>query len=357
MGNDNNAENFPAASMQSVSPGKKVPEISIVVPVYNVARYLPECLDSILNQSYEDWECVIVDDGSTDLSPEICDRYEEKDSRFRVVHQKNGGLSHARNVGLEYSSGKYVAFVDSDDWLDNDYLATLHSLIKKYDADMAVCGFVKEFSGFKRKKAISYGKEVEGGEELYKELLLGKRLPGYMWNKLIRRNVISKLFPVGKNYEDFYVLSFWAKNIKRIAITPECLYHYRMRKGSITSRSDSKFQMDFIEAIRVRAEELKKNLPELFNIEEEQRYYYTHYLERAKVIARRENVKSARDSAISQIRTELMEIPVPDTRVIGKKLWKRAILLKENPAKFSKKMRLAGFLDLHDRFCATRLYR
>lgn len=117
------------------------PEISIIVPVYNVERYLGECLDSIKSQTFTNWECILVDDGSPDKSIDICEKYSAGDSRFKVVRRSNGGLSAARNTGLSYARGNFISFVDSDDIVYPEYLSRLHSLMIEYDADVVQVGY------------------------------------------------------------------------------------------------------------------------------------------------------------------------------------------------------------------------
>lgn len=115
--------------------------ISIIIPIYNVEKYLNKCIDSILNQTYSDLEIILVDDGSTDKSSEICEYYKEIDNRIRVIHKKNGGLSEARNVGIDIAKGEYIAFLDSDDWADENLYKRLYQLSQKYSSDISMCSF------------------------------------------------------------------------------------------------------------------------------------------------------------------------------------------------------------------------
>lgn len=333
------------------------PLISVIVPVYNVATYLEDCLNSILNQTFKDWECIVVDDGATDNSSDICDSFALKDNRFKVIHQKNKGLSGARNSGLAIASAQYISFIDSDDWIDPDYLSVLYTLITEENADIAQCGYIKEFTTFSRKKPLPSDFTCLEGEAVYGELLFKERLHGYMWGKLFRREIISCLFPEGRIYEDFFVMTRWAKNIRKIVWTSECLYHYRMRKGSLNTKCDAKSQMDFITAITERAEELKKNIPGLFDSNAEQKYFFRYLLERAKLIARNEKNPDIQNEAIDKIREILnSHFPVPDKNTIGKKLWKRANLLNSGTGNFVMKMKLIHRLDIHDKYCACRLF-
>ena len=121
------------------------PLISIIIPVYNVAPFLSQCIQSVLDQTYTHLEVIIVDDGSTDESPAICDKFAKLDTRIKVIHKKNGGLSDARNAGLDIASGDFIGFVDSDDWIDNDMYETLYNLISQYGADISACTHYLEY--------------------------------------------------------------------------------------------------------------------------------------------------------------------------------------------------------------------
>ena len=161
------------------------PLISIIVPVYDVEPYLRKCIDSILIQSYRDLEIILVDDGSPDNCGAICDEYAEKDKRIKVIHKKNGGLSDARNAGLDIATGEYIGFVDSDDWVMPDMYEYLYKAVKEYDADMSVCGYYDYWG-----KTISgrYCQDIQvyKGQEGIKALL-DLKFGNYVWNKLYKR--------------------------------------------------------------------------------------------------------------------------------------------------------------------------
>ena len=163
--------------------------VSIVVPVYKVAACLPVCLDSLMSQTYENIEIVCIDDGSPDECPAILDRYAEKDNRIRVVHQKNGGVASARNRGLEEASGEYIAFVDSDDWVDERYIGVLMQGIEQYGADVAACGFTKV-------SKIGDTKKPESEEAVFckasqEELLNHWSLRRTIWGKVYKSSLLS----------------------------------------------------------------------------------------------------------------------------------------------------------------------
>ena len=118
------------------------PLISVIIPIYNVETFLPSCIESVINQTYENLEIILIDDGSTDKSGKICDKYSENDSRITVIHKDNEGVAEARNTGIENMSGEYFCFVDGDDYVDNEYISEMYSLTKEYDADISMCSYV-----------------------------------------------------------------------------------------------------------------------------------------------------------------------------------------------------------------------
>ena len=178
--------------------------ISVIVPVYDVERYLARCIDSILAQTYQNLEIFLVDDGSPDRCGEICDAYAEKDNRIQVIHKKNGGLSDARNAALDICTGEYISFVDSDDYVSDDFIETMHHAIKDYQAKLAVCGIMKfDESG---KISVDYApsdtEKCVSGEEMV-EMTIWRPAA---WNKLYHRSLFEGIrYPFGKLYEDLFV--------------------------------------------------------------------------------------------------------------------------------------------------------
>lgn len=228
--------------------------ISVIVPVYQVKEYLAECVESLLSQTYREIEVILVDDGSTDGSGELCDAYSAKDGRVRVLHRQNGGLSGARNSGLRIAKGEYVAFVDSDDVVEEAFLETLYRLLQKYQADIAACSF---YRGEKRQRGTEPQKGERHGSRQSREYVIEseqmlkewhgrrKKMETVVWNKLYRRKTLGeslkeRVFPEGKIHEDTYVSHLFADRADRIAVTTQELYFYRVRKNSITGSKFSK---------------------------------------------------------------------------------------------------------------------
>lgn len=218
------------------------PLISVIVPVYKVEPYLEKCVDSLLNQTYQNCEIILVDDGSPDKCPKICDAYAEKDTRVHVIHKENGGLSDARNKGVAESKGEYITFVDSDDYVTEDYVEYLWKLIETYQADISVGGrYVVNMDGTMRQPSIL--KEMRedvvlNGHDAVKESCYGKILTVSACAKLYRRNIIESIqFPVGRVYEDLAVACSVVGQSKKTVIGTKKIYYYQMRNDSIIKSS------------------------------------------------------------------------------------------------------------------------
>lgn len=210
--------------------------ISVIVPVYNVEKYLCECIDSICAQTYQSMEIILVDDGSTDSCPGLCDSYALRDNRIKVLHQANQGLSAARNKGYEVSEGKYIAFVDSDDIIADTYIESLYRLIIKNNAQIAVCDYTRTRNELKTEAGPDY--TLTSGKMLREWHGKRKSIETVVWNKLYKREILESLspeiFPKGKTHEDIYTSHLFVNNAQTIAITTQKLYYYRMRDESIS---------------------------------------------------------------------------------------------------------------------------
>ena len=213
--------------------------ISVILPIYNVELYLKECIESVIRQSYKNLEIILVDDGSTDQSPYICDEYAKMDSRIKVIHKENGGLSDARNVGIQASSGSYIALVDSDDLIAQSFIEELYECCIKSNAMIAVCAYSK-FSN-EDEIIISNNQDdaqIISGRELIKQIYLGEAgAYGFVaWNKLYCRKLFDSVqYPLGRIYEDTFTTYKLFLNSNRIVLLNKALYFYRIRPESIMS--------------------------------------------------------------------------------------------------------------------------
>lgn len=213
-----------------------MPEISVVVPIYNVFSYLQKCVESVLVQSFEDFELLLIDDGSTDGSGELADKLAVDDARVKVFHKTNGGLSDARNYGVRHAIGKYVTFIDSDDWIEESYLEYLYSLLVGNDADISTCYFNKCL-GDKRYpwRRPSAEALVMDSKEALLSLLYQERInvcaPCKLYRVELTRSGIK--YPVGKHYEDVDTTWRFIAESSKVAVGQQPLYNYVMRQGSI----------------------------------------------------------------------------------------------------------------------------
>ena len=223
--------------------------ISVIVPVYNVEKYLNRCIDSIINQTYKNLEIILVDDGSPDNCGKICDEYAKKDSRIKVIHKENGGLSDARNVGINIARGTYVGFVDSDDWIEEEMYEILYNNILKYNADLSTCNFIRTAKNVK--KSYNKGNIIKiytRGEYLKKFFKIGtQECVYYAWNKLYRRELLSKeQYPVGLTSEDVEGTFKYLLKCEKVVTTKKICYNYFYNEKSITESNFSDKDLDLI---------------------------------------------------------------------------------------------------------------
>lgn len=238
--------------------------ISVIVPIYNVEQYLNQCIRSICMQSYKNLEIILVDDGSPDQCPEICDKWAEKDSRIQVIHKQNGGLSDARNVGIYHAKGEYISFIDSDDWIGNDFYQKLWNELHYNKAQIAACKTVKVFESHSEEQKLYSKQKVFACEEALKTLLKGQDFCAVAWNKLYRRDVIGDIrFPVGKLHEDEFFTYRVMANAARLVLIPEAVYYYRQRTGSIMNQWTVK-RLDVLDAFHERLQFLQACYPGLY---------------------------------------------------------------------------------------------
>lgn len=243
-------------------------KISIIVPVYNVERYLNRCVDSIITQTYKNLEIILVDDGANDSSAKICDEYKQKDNRIIVIHKKNGGLSDARNAGIDAASGKYIGFVDSDDWIENKMYEDLYNIITKHNANIAICGFCRtanqnEKIEQKRELITEYTRE-QAIDELHKN----KSIQDYAWNKLYERKLFKDIrYPVGKNMEDKGTTYKLFLITDKVVVTTNKYYYYFNRADSIINKINEKLLTDEATLCIERYVTLKKIYPNMKSLD------------------------------------------------------------------------------------------
>ena len=211
--------------------------ISVIVPIYRVEKFLPQCIESVLNQTFTDFELILVDDGSPDRCPEICDEVARRDARVRVIHQANAGLSAARNAGIEIAHGEWLGFVDSDDYIAPQFYEKLYQTAQRTDADCVMCSVqnVDESGKSIDSALMRVADEVKTGQEVLRKIGRDDVTP-YLtaWNKLYRRKLFNTLrYPAGRQNEDVFVFAELFCQVQRAVCVAEPLYFYRKRIGSI----------------------------------------------------------------------------------------------------------------------------
>ena len=241
--------------------------ISVLVPVYNVEKYLYRCLDSILAQTYTDYEVILLNDGSTDQSGALCDAYAAEHNRFKVIHQKNAGVGQARNVLLAAATGEYITFVDSDDTIEPTYLETLMGDLLETGADISICTW-SEVSETGVRSELSWDSKEKGfqvwtREQAAKSLLYQKSIDNNIWGKLFTAEVIKDAaFPVGKSYEDLAVTYQLFLKSKRVCYRPEALYLYTSNTSGISQSVFTPKRMDLIDNINTLYRDVEKRFPD-----------------------------------------------------------------------------------------------
>lgn len=245
---------------------KKAPLVSVIIPIYNVERYLEQCIISVVHQTYKNLEIILVNDGSPDDSLKICEAWSNRDSRIRVLNKQNGGLSDARNAGLRVASGDLIVFVDSDDWISINMIENMVSEMVKYHADMVICDFVNAYDSGHMDKHIKneFEPKVVNSQELMKLTIEDREITNHVWRRLYKRELIQEdIFPVGKNFEDIYTSPSLISECNQIVILSDAYYFYRINENGIVKSISVKNCQDRLEADLNASTEVKKNYPEL----------------------------------------------------------------------------------------------
>lgn len=240
------------------------PLISVVIPIYNVENYLHKCVDSIINQTYTNLEIILVDDGSPDNCGKICDEYEKKDSRIKVIHKINGGLSDARNAGIDIANGKYISFIDSDDYVDQDYIEFLYNQILKYRTSISICSHRVLYDTGKVIEKQTSEFSVLDSKKVLERILYDEGIDLSAWAKLYDINLFKDIrYPKGRLYEDSATTYLLIDKCDKIAIASESKYNYMIRRNSITNNKFTTKKMDLIISTEEMANYIVKKYPDL----------------------------------------------------------------------------------------------
>lgn len=238
--------------------------ISVIVPVYKVEKYLNKCIESIVNQTYKNLEIILVDDGSPDECGKICDNYAQKDMRIKVIHKENGGLSDARNAGINISNGKYISFIDSDDYIDLEYLELLYKTIKKDKSDMAISSHKVIYENGTILEKATKEESILEPKEVLKRILYDDGIDLSAWAKLYKIELFEEIrYPKGRLFEDAATTYKLVDKCKKISIISKSTYNYIIRGNSITNVNFSEKKMDLIISTEEMCNYIKKKYPDL----------------------------------------------------------------------------------------------
>ncbi len=281
--------------------------ISVIVPVYGVEKYLSKCTESILNQTYSDFELILVDDGSPDNCGKMCDEYAQKDDRITVIHKENGGLSSARNAGLEHAfkgSSEYVTFIDSDDRVHPRFLELMLRAISEKNADISICGFERtdDILSFDFSPCENISSELVTPEDL---LINHTWNYNYAWGKIYRKNLFCDVrFPEGKNFEDVFTTYKALYKCEKLAFSDEPLYCYFRNEEGITRSPWKKSELVVLDGMKEQLDFYKKNGYEKAYKKELELFVHHHAYQIARIKANKTDLNKNK-AILKQIRSDL----------------------------------------------------
>ncbi len=260
--------------------------ISVIVPVYKVEPYLDQCVSSIVNQTYKNLEIILVDDGSPDGCPAICDAWAARDERVRVIHKENGGLSDARNAGMAIATGEFIGFVDSDDHIAPNMYEELYRRLNESDSDISACGVEMFWEDGRRARLTAEGDVILDNSDAMEAIVTESWLKQPVWYKLYRRETVEGiLFEKGKYHEDVFWSYQPVARAKRVCVFDAPLYFYRQREESIMGGGFSEKRLDALEAKEIRLTFLSRCYPELTDQAQNDIHCFARYLMQSAIRA------------------------------------------------------------------------
>lgn len=292
-----------------------MPKISIIVPVYNCEKYISNCINSILEQSFKDFELILVDDGSSDRSFEICESFAKKDNRVRAIHQPNSGVSRARNRGLDEAKGEYIGFVDGDDCVDKEMYKRLYKNLADNNADISICGIVNYFlkkNGITEKVRQSQvdGFWIFSGEQALKEALQSRLYSVNPVNKLFKKKLFDRLrYPEGKISEDAFLIPVVISKAGKVVYDSKPMYYYLRRENSITTSNFSDRDWDVVEAYKNHLNMVSEKFPNLKKVAKFRYLWsYTYVIDKIMLSENFENYLRDFKKAFDFIKKNILEI-------------------------------------------------
>ena len=306
-------------------------KISVIVPVYNVEQYLERCVDSIINQTYKNLEIILVNDGSTDNSGQLCDELAKKDDRIRVIHKKNGGLSDARNVGIDEAEAELVGFIDSDDYIDEDMYEVLINNLKAANADLSMCGHYDVYNNVPESQVSDKKTWELSPQEAIKMVMEAKILSVTAVNKLYKKSLFSELkFEIGKIAEDAFIMIKLLDKCNKIVATNEKKYYYVHRENSITTQKFSLKFLNVIEAYEQNKEIILEKYPELKEVAQMRMNWAYFYVLDRLLLDKEYNDKKLENKLISYLKDQSKGILTDSLFTKGRKIGFVALLLNRN---------------------------
>lgn len=242
----------------------KEPLISVILPIYNVEQYLPRCMASIMRQSYTNIEIVMVDDGSDKPCADLCDEYSGKDPRINVYHKVNGGISDARNYGVKHASGEYITYIDPDDYVDNDYVEYLYSILCKYGTRMSICQHRVSYQNGSLKEYGADGDEMLSVPECIERMMYHDVIDTSAWAKLYHCSLFETVrYPKGKIFEDMAITYQLMMQCEGIGVGYESKYNYNFHNNSIVNGSFQHAKLDLLDMTDTMARDVIEAFPQL----------------------------------------------------------------------------------------------
>lgn len=306
-------------------------KISVIVPVYNVEQYLERCVNSIINQTYTNLEIILVNDGSTDNSGKLCDELAKKDERIRVIHKENGGLSDARNRGIDEAESDLVGFIDSDDYIDSDMYEVLLKNLNNTDADLSMCALYDVYNNTPEAQVTNKETWELSSEQAIKMVMEAKILSVTAVNKLYRKSLFTDLkFEVGKIAEDAFIMIKLLDKCEKIVATNEKKYYYVHRENSITTQKFSTKFLNVIEAYEQNSNIILEKYPKLKDVAQTRMNWAYFYVLDRLLLDDNYNDKELENKLISYLKNHRKDILNDPLFTKGRKIGFIALLLSRN---------------------------
>lgn len=307
--------------------------ISVIVPVYNVEKYLAKCVDSIINQTYRNLEIILVDDGSTDSSGELCDNLAKKDSRIVVYHKENAGVSSARNLGLDKAKGEFIGFIDSDDYIDPDMYEFLYNDLKKHNVDISMCGLYHVYANKKDNQIDKVEFYIFNSEQAISALLEGKLSIVTPGNKLYKKELFDglKYDPNIKLAEDALMIVNLLEKCRKVSISTMRKYYYYHRTNSITTSSFSDKILDIIDVYAKISEIVKRNYPNIIDRAKYRMFWsYFYVLDSLCVSSVRKDYNILFSKLLSELKSNIIFILTSPYFTFKRKILFLSLLVSES---------------------------